>query len=60
MTLLDEILDNQDKLMESVDRENAYYDEQDDQFCYKCNDKWNFEEICNTCEQCPDCCECEK
>lgn len=27
--------------------------------CYKCNEEWMIGEICNTCEQCPDCCECD-
>lgn len=60
MALLDEILENQDKLMESADRENAYYGDADEGCCYKCNCQWSVEEICYVCEQCPDCCECEK
>jgi hypothetical protein len=60
MTLLDDILDNHDRMMESADREDEYYGTLDDEFCYKCNQKWTVDEICRTCEQCPDCCECEK
>ena len=63
MSLIDDILDNHDKMLESADRVNASISAEEDDdagCCWRCNCQWSVPEICNTCEQCPDCCECEK